>query len=355
MILVTGGCGFIGSNFTLRWLAGRSEPVTVLDALTYAGNPANLAPAAGDPRLTLVRGDIRDAALTRGLLRELAPRAVIHFAAETHVDRSIEDPAVFYETNVQGTVNLLEASRLALSGQSEEKGRAFRFLHVSTDEVYGSLGPQEPPASEDSPFRPNSPYAASKAAAELAVRAWGRTYGLPVLITRCSNNYGPRQHPEKLVPLAVTRILAGEPIPVYGDGRQVRDWIEVGDHCDALMRVLEGAAPGSVYNLAGSGGVANIDLLRTLCRVMDVLRPQGAPSERLITFVRDRPAHDARYALCGKRFEQAFGAGASATPLAEGLRRTASWYLGNPQWLEGATSGEYRGWVSRQYGGGAAR
>lgn len=349
MILVTGGCGFIGSNFILEWLARSDEPVVNLDALTYAGNPANLAPATGDPRLLFARCDIRDADAVRALFRAHRPRAVVHFAAETHVDRSIAGPALFYETNVQGTVNLLEASRGMLERDPALRD-VFRFLFVGTDEVYGSLGTDAPPSDEGSPFLPNSPYAASKAAADLAVRAWGKTYGVPVLVTRCSNNYGPRQYPEKLIPLVIARILAGEPIPVYGDGLQVRDWLHVSDHCEALRQVLDKAAPGSVYNIAGTGGMTNIALVRALCRIMDELRPSEEPASRLITFVRDRPAHDTRYALSGAKLARELGV-TPATPFETGLRDTVAWYLGHPAWLTAATrGGAYRRWVDSHYG-----
>ena len=297
MILVTGGAGFIGSNFVLDWLAQRDEPVVNLDLLTYAGNLANLARLEGDPRHHFVKGDIADAELVKSLFREHRPRAVVHFAAESHVDRSIHGPGVFIQTNVVGTFSLLEAAR-AHWGALEGPGKAaFRFVHVSTDEVYGSLGADDPGFSETTPYAPNSPYSASKAASDHLVRAYFHTYGLPTVTTNCSNNYGPYQIPEKLIPLVIANALEGKPLPVYGKGNQVRDWLYVGDHCAAIRRVLEAGRPGEVYNIGGSSEKRNIEVVHAICDLLDRLRPAAQSRRNLITFVTDRPGHDQRYAI----------------------------------------------------------
>jgi len=349
-LLVTGGAGFIGANFVVDWLAACDEPIVNLDKLTYAGNPDNLAALRGDPRHHFVHGDICDAALLRRLLAEHRPRAVVHFAAETHVDRSILGPDAFIQTNVMGTFQLLEAvraywSELAPSGQA-----AFRYVHISTDEVYGSLQPDAPAFTETHPYQPNSPYSASKAAGDHLARAYHRTYGLPVVTTHCSNNYGPRQFPEKLIPLTLHNALAGKPLPLYGDGMQVRDWLYVGDHCSGLRRVLQAGEPGQVYNIGGNNEQANLDVVRALCALLDTLRPDplGQPYDRLITFVRDRPGHDRRYAVDTRKLTRELG-WTPAHDFAAGLRRTVQWYLDHPEWVTRVVQGEYRDWVARQY------
>jgi dTDP-glucose 4,6-dehydratase len=350
-ILVTGGAGFIGSNFVLDWLAGCDEPVVTIDALTYAGNPANLASLATDQRHNLVRGSIGDGIVVGQLLRDHKVRAVINFAAESHVDRSISGPAPFFETNVMGTLHLLEAVR-AYVGEQDPAGRdRFRFLHVSTDEVYGTLEPGDPAFAETNPYRPNSPYAASKASSDHLVRAYRETYGLNTLVTNCSNNYGPYQFPEKLIPLVIHNALSGKPLPIYGDGQQVRDWLYVGDHCAAIRLVLERATPGSTYNVGGDNQMANIEVVRTICALLDERRPRadGTSYAAQITFVADRPGHDRRYAIDARRIEADLG-WRPAVSFAEGIARTVDWYLGNPGWVADVTSGAYRDWVARQYG-----
>ena len=346
-ILVTGGAGFIGSNFVLDWVAQSPETVVNVDKLTYAGNVANLAGLAGNPRHVFVQGDIGDQPFIEKLLEEHRPRAVVNFAAESHVDRSIHGAADFVQTNVVGTFHLLQA---ALGYWRDTLGRdaAFRFLHVSTDEVYGSLGAEDPAFSETTPYAPNSPYSASKAASDHLVRAWHHTYGLPVLTTNCSNNYGPLQFPEKLIPLMISKALAGEPLPVYGDGKNVRDWLYVGDHCSAIRAVLEGGAPGEVYNVGGNSEKQNIEVVQTLCAILDELSPAGAPHARLITYVTDRPGHDRRYAIDARKIARELG-WEPAVKFDDGIRRTVQWYLSNAQWVQEVQSGEYRKWLDLNY------
>ena len=350
MILVTGGAGFIGSNFVLDWLAGGGEPVVNLDALTYAGNLRNLAAVEGDPRHHFVHGDIRDRDLVAGILAEHGVRAVVHFAAESHVDRSIHGPEDFVSTNVVGTFRLLEAARehwQSLTGGDRDR---FRFLHVSTDEVYGSLGPSDPPFAETNQYQPNSPYSASKAASDHLVRSYHHTYGLPTVTTNCSNNYGPFQFPEKLIPLIIHNALAGKPLPIYGDGRQVRDWLYVGDHGAAIRRVLEAGKPGEVYNIGGSSEMANIDVVQTLCRMLDAERPRadGAAYASQITHVQDRPGHDRRYAIDVRKIVRDLG-WQPAESFESGIRRTVRWYLDHQAWVADVTSGGYREWVTKHY------
>ena len=352
MLLVTGGAGFIGANFVLNTIATSGEPIVVLDALTYAANPANLETLANDPRLSLVVGDIGDRALLRSLLEQHQPRALVHFAAESHVDRSIAESDAFVRTNVNGTHALLEESRLFWNQLAPQSRDRFRFLHVSTDEVFGSLGPQDPAFNELTPYAPNSPYSASKAASDHLVRAWHHTYGLPTLITNCSNNYGPFQFPEKLIPLTIHRALAGESIPVYGDGSNVRDWLHVSDHCTAIGTVLEGSNPGETWVIGGNAERRNLDLVHTLCDVLDRLRPdpEGRSYRRLITFVTDRPGHDQRYAIDASRLRDQLG-WTPAKTFESGLEETIQWYLNHGDWLENVTSGRYRDWISQQYSG----
>jgi dTDP-glucose 4,6-dehydratase len=334
MLLVTGGCGFIGSAFIHRWLATSAEPVVNLDLLTYAGHESNLEAFRGDARLHTVHGDIADASLTASLLARWRPRAVVHFAAETHVDVSIGAPLQSGETNALGTLRLLEAVRAHWSALPGPESRAFRFLHVSTDEVYGSLEPGDPPFREDDPYRPNSPYSASKAASDHFVRAYGQTYGLPVLLTHCSNNYGPRQYPEKLIPLMLRQAVRGLPLPLYGDGLQVRDWLHVDDHCEALLTVLARGRPGRTYNIGGDAQHTNLWMVRQLCALLDELQPRAAgPHAQLITPVTDRPGHDRRYAVDNTRITSELG-WAPTTPLAQGLANTVRWYLDHPDWVE---------------------
>ena len=348
MLLVTGGTGFIGSNFILDWLAHADEPVVNLDKLTYAGNPHNLAALDGDARYRFVRADICDREAVDRVFAEHRPRAVVHFAAESHVDRSIHAPADFIQTNVVGTFNLLEAARAhwqALDGA----GQAFRFLHVSTDEVYGSLGPDDPAFSETTPYAPNSPYSASKAGSDHLVRAYHHTYGLPVLTTNCSNNYGPRQFPEKLIPLMILNALAGKPLPVYGDGGNVRDWLYVADHCAAIRRVLERGRPGEVYNIGGGAERTNLDLVTSLCDILGELRPRPAGRYHdLVTFVKDRPGHDRRYAMDSAKIEAELG-WRPRENLESGLRKTVRWYLDNADWVAAVQTGAYRTWVETNY------
>jgi dTDP-glucose 4,6-dehydratase len=349
MILVTGGAGFIGSNFVLDWLSRQDEPVLNLDKLTYAGNLDNLAGIAGDARHRFVHGDIADRDLVGALLAEHRPRAIVHFAAESHVDRSIAGPGEFIATNVGGTFSLLEAARGYWTGLPEQARAAFRFLHVSTDEVYGSLGPHDPPFTETTAYAPNSPYAASKAAADHLVRAWHHTYGLPTLVTNCSNNYGPFQFPEKLIPLMIANALAGQPLPVYGDGMQVRDWLYVGDHCAALRRVLEAGVPGQVYNIGGGSEMPNIAVVRTLCDMLDRRAPRAQGHAARIAYVGDRPGHDRRYAIDGGKIARELG-WKPAESFASGIEKTVSWYLAHPDWVAKVQSGEYRHWIERNYG-----
>jgi dTDP-glucose 4,6-dehydratase len=349
-ILVTGGAGFIGSNFILQWLAKESSSVINLDKLTYAGNPANLASVASDRRYKFVQGDICDRQMLADMLLANRPRAIVHFAAESHVDRSIHGPDDFVRTNVNGTFSLLEEARAYWSAMpSDEKG-AFRFLHVSTDEVYGSLAASDPPFSEVTRYAPNSPYSASKAASDHLVRAYHHTYGMPVLTTNCSNNYGPFQFPEKLIPLVILRALKGKPIPVYGDGMNVRDWLYVADHCEAIRTVLKRGKPGETYNIGGSNEIKNLDVVNTICSVLDELRPNDpvVPHKKLITFVKDRPGHDRRYAMDASRIQNELGWRPKET-FESGMRKTIQWYLDNDAWIQSVASGAYRQWMATQY------
>ncbi len=350
MILVTGGAGFIGANFVLDWLAVSDEPVVNLDKLTYAGNLENLASVHGDARHVFVRGDIGDGALVERLLAEHRPRAVVNFAAESHVDRSIHGPEDFIQTNIVGTFRLLEAVRAYWGALAGEAKAAFRFLHVSTDEVYGSLGPGEPAFTEQHRYEPNSPYSASKAASDHLVRAYHHTYGLPVLTTNCSNNYGPYHFPEKLIPLMIVNALAGKPLPVYGDGLQIRDWLYVKDHCSAIRRVLQDGTLGEVYNVGGWNEKPNIEIVHTVCSLLDELRPRtdGKSYRDQITFVKDRPGHDRRYAIDARKLERELGWKPAET-FESGIRKTVQWYLDNPDWVAHVQSGVYREWVQKQY------
>jgi dTDP-glucose 4,6-dehydratase len=349
MILVTGGAGFIGSNFVLDWLQQSDEPVLTLDALTYAGNVHNLDRLRGDPRHTFVHGDICDRALIDRLLATHRPRAIVHFAAESHVDRSIHGPGAFIRTNVEGTFTLLEAARAHWQGLPADEKAAFRFHHVSTDEVYGSLSADAPAFTETHPYEPNSPYSASKAASDHLVRAWFHTYGLPVLTTNCSNNYGPYHFPEKLIPLMIVNALAGKPLPVYGDGLNVRDWLYVTDHCSAIRAVLARGRVGETYNVGGWNEMPNIEIVRTVCALLDELKPDPAGSySRLITFVKDRPGHDRRYAIDARKIERELGWRPAET-FATGIRKTVQWYLDHPDWVAQVQSGAYRDWIATQY------
>ena len=349
-ILVTGGAGFIGSNFLHDWFENSDEPVVNLDKLTYAGNPENLAALSGNPRYLFVQGDIGDTPLVSSLLRRHAPRAVVNFAAESHVDRSIHAPDDFVQTNIVGTFMLLEAVREFWNGLQGSVRHDFRFVHISTDEVYGSLGPADPPFSETARYAPNSPYAASKAAADHLVRAEFKTYGLPVITTNCSNNYGPFQFPEKLIPLVIHHALQGLALPIYGDGKNIRDWLYVRDHCSAIRRVLEAGRPGEMYNVGGWNEKTNLDVASTICAVLDELCPRadGAPYAEQITFVRDRAGHDRRYAIDARKIEGELGWKAEET-FVTGLRKTIAWYLRNASWVEHATRGPYAAWLRKQY------
>jgi len=348
-ILVTGGAGFIGSNFILDWLAQSDEIVVNLDKLTYAGNRANLASLDKDARHVFVRGDICDRALLQTLFAEHQPHAVVHFAAESHVDRSIHGPAEFVQTNFVGTFSLLEEARAYWMALDAEAKQAFRFLHVSTDEVYGSLGPADAAFAETTAYAPNSPYSASKAGSDHLVRAWHHTYGLPTLVTNCSNNYGPRQFPEKLIPLMIANALAGKPLPVYGDGQNVRDWLYVGDHCSAIRAVLAGGRPGEVYNIGGNAEMKNLDVVHTLCAVLDTLRPDPAgPHQRLVKFVTDRPGHDRRYAIDARKIAAELGWKPVET-FKSGLAKSVQWYLDNAVWVADIQSGEYQRWIENNY------
>ena len=349
-ILVTGAAGFIGSNFVLDWLEQCNEPVVNLDLLTYAGNLENLKDLIGDPRYQFVFGNIGDRALVGKLLADTTPRAVINFAAESHVDRSIHGPGEFIQTNIVGTFNLLESVRGYWNDLPEDQKTAFRFLHVSTDEVYGSLTKEDPPFSETNQYEPNSPYSASKAASDHLVRAWHHTYGLPVLTTNCSNNYGPYHFPEKLIPLCILNALNGKPLPIYGDGQQIRDWLYVKDHCSAIRRVLEAGQLGETYNVGGWNEKANLDVVNTLCTILDELQPRadGQSYKTQITFVQDRPGHDRRYAIDARKLEKELGWKPQET-FDTGIRKTVQWYLDNQEWVSHVTSGEYRAWVETHY------
>ena len=348
MILVTGGAGFIGSNFVLDWIATEGTPVVNLDKLTYAGNPANLAALKDDARHIFAHGDINDRTLVAKLLQQHRPRAIVHFAAESHVDRSIHDPGEFVQTNVVGTFSLLEETRAYWSALDVEAQKNFRFLHVSTDEVYGSLGMDDPAFSETTPYAPNSPYAASKAGSDHLVRAYHHTYGLPTVTTNCSNNYGPLQFPEKLIPLMILNALSGKPLPVYGDGKNVRDWLYVGDHCSGIRAALARGRPGETYNIGGNSEKTNLEVVHALCSTLDALYPAGAPHEKLIQFVKDRPGHDRRYAINADKIKQELG-WAPQENFDHGLRKTVDWYLNNSDWIRGVTSGEYRKWIDLNY------
>ncbi|MDP1955373.1 MAG: dTDP-glucose 4,6-dehydratase [Polaromonas sp.] len=354
MILVTGGAGFIGANFVLDWLAGHDEPVLNLDKLTYAGNRESLAALQDDPRHIFVRGDIGDGSLLGELLGRHQVRAVVNFAAESHVDRSISSPEDFIQTNIVGTFRLLEAVRAYWGGLTGAVKDKFRFLHVSTDEVYGSLAPAAPAFTEAHSYQPNSPYSASKAASDHLVRAYHHTYGLPVLTTNCSNNYGPFHFPEKLIPLMIVNALAGKPLPVYGDGMQVRDWLYVRDHCSAIRRVLEAGKAGEVYNVGGWNEKPNIDIVNIVCDLLDELqpRPDGRRYREQITYIKDRPGHDRRYAIDARKIQHELGWKPAET-FETGIRKTVVWYLANPQWVQHVQSGAYKDWVDTHYAGAA--
>lgn len=353
-ILVTGGAGFIGSNFIQEWMQSTASQGTAkivnLDLLTYAGNPGNLASLADNPSYSLVQGDICDELLVERIFTEHRPRAVVHFAAESHVDRSITGPEAFLRTNIDGTFKLLRAARKYFEGLSGDDRDDFRFLHVSTDEVYGTLTQSDPAFHEQTPYAPNSPYAASKASSDHLVRAWVHTYGLPAIVTNCSNNYGPYQFPEKLIPLMIMLALQGKPLPVYGDGQQVRDWLYVEDHCSALRTVLERGRIGETYNIGGGNQQSNLSVVQTLCALLDELRPAStfAPHAHLIRFVQDRPGHDRRYAIDARKIESELGWRA-AEDFETGLRKTVQWYLNNSAWIESVTTGAYRQWITRNY------
>ncbi len=349
-ILVTGGAGFIGSHFVLDWMAEVGTPLVNLDKLTYAGNLRNLEPVAQKPGYTFVRGDIRDRELVLELLKTHRPRAIVHLAAESHVDRSLVGPGEFLDTNVHGTFVLLEATRSYWQELPAADRETFRFLHVSTDEVYGSLKPGDAPFEETFAFRPNSPYAASKAASDMLVRAWHKSYGLPTVVTNCSNNYGPMQFPEKLLPLVLHRAVHGEPLPIYGDGQQVRDWLYVGDHCRALRVALERGKPGQTYNIGGWNEQANLNTVTMLCALLDEMLPESPhrPHARLMQSVADRPGHDRRYAINASKAERELGWRPVET-FETGLRKTVRWYLDHPEWVQEVTSGAYREWMETNY------
>lgn len=354
MILVTGGAGFIGANYILEWLAASNEPIINLDKLTYAGNLESLSSLQGDARHTFVQGDIGDRALVAKLLQQHQPRAVINFAAESHVDRSIHGPEDFIQTNVVGTFHLLEEVRAYWGVLNADLQGSFRFLHVSTDEVYGSLEAQDPTFSETTPYSPNSPYSASKAASDHLVRAYHHTYHLPVLTTNCSNNYGPYQFPEKLIPLVLNNALNGKPLPIYGNGSNVRDWLYVGDHCRAIATVLEKGRVGETYNVGGCNEKTNLQVVHTLCDILDELKPKVSGSYRdQITFVKDRPGHDKRYAINAEKIMAETGWKPGET-FETGIRKTVQWYLAHQDWVKNVTSGEYRNWMATNYAGRAA-
>src|SRR5579863_327033 len=347
--LVTGGAGFIGSNFILQRMRDDAASIVNLDLLTYAGNPSNLASIAGNPRYELVHGDIGDRGRVRDLLQKCQPHSVVHFAAESHVDRSIRGPEAFIRTNIDGTFALLEETREYWAALADEARKSFRFLHVSTDEVYGSLGPSDPPFSETTPYAPNSPYAASKAASDHLVRAYHHTYGLPTLTTNCSNNYGPFQFPEKLIPLMILNARDGKSLPVYGDGKNVRDWLYVEDHCAAIATVLKAGRPGETYNIGGWNEKRNIDIVETICDIVDEMAgSRGVPRRSLITYVKDRPGHDRRYAMDATKVERELGWRPLET-FETGIRKTVRWYLENEEWVRDVTSGSYRQWIETHY------
>ena len=351
MILVTGGAGFIGSNFVMDWLANSSaEGIVNLDKLTYAGNVANFESLKGNERHIFVHGDIGDQLLVKKLLAEHHPRAIINFAAESHVDRSIHGPIDFIQTNIVGTFNLLECARDYWNALDSSEKAGFRFHHVSTDEVYGSLSLTAPAFTEKNPYEPNSPYSASKAASDHLVRAWFHTYGFPVVTTNCSNNYGPYHFPEKLIPLVILNALDSKPLPIYGDGQQIRDWLYVGDHCSAIREVLARGRLGETYNIGGWNEKANLDVVKTICLILDQLKPRadGNSYANQITFVKDRPGHDRRYAIDASKVECEFGWKPAET-FESGIRKTIQWYLDNPKWVEGVVSGSYRDWLQKQY------
>ncbi len=351
-ILVTGGAGFIGSNFVLDWLAQSDELVINLDKLTYAGNIENLQSLNSDPRHVFVQGDISDSTLVANLLAQHQPRAIVNFAAESHVDRSIHGPEDFIQTNIVGTFRLLEAVRAYWGGLQSDARQAFRFLHVSTDEVYGSLGKDDPAFTEAHRYEPNSPYSASKAASDHLVRAYHHTYGLPVLTTNCSNNYGPYHFPEKLIPLMIVNALAGKPLPVYGDGQQIRDWLYVKDHCSTIRRVLDAGHIGEVYNIGGWNEKPNLEIVHTVCALLDELRPRadGKPYKEQITYVADRPGHDRRYAIDARKLESELGWKPAET-FETGISKTVQWYLDNQAWVSNVQSGTYREWLEKNYTG----
>jgi dTDP-glucose 4,6-dehydratase len=348
-ILVTGGAGFIGSNFVLEWISAERTPVVNLDRLTYAGNPDNLASLKDDVRHRFVQGDIGDRALVGKLLHEHQPRAIVHFAAESHVDRSIHGPGEFVQTNVVGTFALLEETRAYWAALPAPERERFRFLHVSTDEVYGSLGPADPAFTEQTPYAPNSPYAASKAASDHLVRSYHHTYGLPTVTTNCSNNYGPYQFPEKLIPLMIYNAVKRKPLPVYGDGGNVRDWLYVGDHCDAVRLALKRGRPGETYNIGGNAEKTNLAVVQTICAILDELRTDTAPHEKLISYVKDRPGHDRRYAINPEKLCNELG-WQPRERFETGLRKTVGWYLDHMKWVDNIASGAYRNWVDLNYG-----
>ncbi|HSN42392.1 MAG TPA: dTDP-glucose 4,6-dehydratase [Burkholderiales bacterium] len=349
MILVTGGAGFIGANFILDWIATEASPVVNLDQLTYAGNLGNLASLKGDAHHIFVKGNINDRALVAGLLKQHRPKAIVHFAAESHVDRSIHGPAEFVQTNITGTFSLLEEARAYWSSLAGPEKDGFRFLHVSTDEVYGSLGPDDPAFTETTAYAPNSPYAASKAASDHLVRAYHHTYGLPTITTNCSNNYGPLQFPEKLIPLIILNAVQGKPLPVYGDGLNVRDWLYVGDHCAAIRLALQKGRLGETYNIGGNSEKTNLEVVNAVCRVIDELRPESAPHSRLISYVNDRPGHDRRYAIDARKIQIELG-WKPHEAFETGLRRTVKWYLEHMDWVASVQTGEYRKWIDVNYG-----
>jgi dTDP-glucose 4,6-dehydratase len=349
-IVVTGGSGFIGSNFILQWLANEPSPVVNLDNLTYAGNPANLESISNDPRYTFVHGDIGDQELVKALLQRHRPRAIVHFAAESHVDRSIHGPDDFIRTNVNGTFNLLQQARAYCSSLDATEKTEFRFVQISTDEVYGSLQPEDSPFAESNAYAPNSPYSASKASADHLVRAFQHTYGLPTLTTNCSNNYGPFQFPEKLIPLVILNACSGKPIPVYGDGKNVRDWLYVADHCEAIRAVLSRGRQGETYNIGGNNEKINLEIVEAICALLDELRPNDliVPHQKLITYVKDRPGHDRRYAVDARKIERELGWRPRET-FETGIRKTVEWYMANQAWTRDVTTGAYRQWIATQY------